>query len=462
MDKRMVAFIRALRASGVRISIAETQDAASSAEKVGLYNMDYFRLAMRSAMVKERGDQDLYDEFFPLFFSSNDAPMVNITDQLSPEQQEMLQQALEELLGDMQKLQGLMQKLMDGEQFSQEELDQMARMTGMRNGEAMYQRPWFERRLERQSGLSQLEQRLEDLMDLLASMGMDSETLQQLEEQLKQNMGSLEDQISKYVGSQIAENLAQQEPSQQEPDLIDTPFQLLTRDDIDKIRDEVRRLASRLRTRASMRQRKSKLGNFDPRKTIRRNMKYGGIPIEISFKNKHQKPSLILICDVSTSVRYCAELLLTLIYELQDLVRRTNSYVFISDIVDISMIFQEYEPQEAVKRVLADNPPGYYSTDLGHALYHFEKEHMHNVDSRTSVIILGDGRNNYNDPQIGIIQEIRRKAKRLIWFCPERRVQWGSGDSDMIVYAQNADGVYYVNTLRDLGNAVDDILADNL
>src|SRR5690606_20975647 len=149
----------------------------------------------------------------------------------------------------------------------------------------------------------------------------------------------LAEQISQYVGATLAEQMANQEP-QPKPDLLDVPFSHLGQDEADAIRDEIKRLAARLRSRASLRQKRTKVGDPDPRKTMRANMKYGGVPLEIKYKSRQLKPCLVLICDVSTSMRYCAEFLLTLVYELQDQVARTDSFIFIDDITDISMIFQ--------------------------------------------------------------------------------------------------------------------------
>lgn len=460
MEKRMVEFIRALRAAGVRISLAESQDAMDGTDRVGVRDPNYFKMALKTTLVKEHNDQEKFDYLFPLFFSHNKPPLQNIQEQLNPQEQQMLQEAMEALMGKMDALRQLLQRLLQGREFSDEELAEMGQMAGLQNADEMYQRDWFERRMSRQAGLPQLEKWLEQLLEKLEQMGMSDEALAELEAMLRENMQGLNEQLSQFVGATLAQNMAQREP-EPKPDLLDVPLSRLTHQDVDNIRDEIRRLAAKLRTRAALRQKKAKAGNFDPRKTLRKNMRYGGVPMEITFRKRHKKPSLVLLCDLSTSMRYCVEFLLTMVYELQDQVRRTNSFIFISDLVDVSTTLAEYEPQEAVQRVMLENPPGYYSTDLGNSLNSFAKDHMHLLDHRTTVIILGDGRNNYNDPRLDIVADMRRKSHRLIWFCPEPRTMWGTGDSDMHDYALHADGVYLVNNLRDLAYAVDSILADN-
>jgi uncharacterized protein len=193
---------------------------------------------------------------------------------------------------------------------------------------------------------------------------------------------------------------------------------------------------------------------------MRTSMRYGGVPIELKFEERQVKPMLVLICDVSTSMRASVEFLLTLIYELQDQVRKTDSYVFNADLVDISMIFKELEPMAAVERVLDENRPGYYATDLGTSLATFQHDHMSKVTTKTTVIILGDGRNNYRNPRADIAAEMKRKSRRLIWFNPEPASQWGTDDSDMLDYAQAAHAVFKVSNLRELAAAVDRILTD--
>lgn len=459
MDKRMVDFIRALRAAGVRISLAESMDAMQGVETVGVGDKGIFRAAMKTTLVKEARDQATFDYFFPLFFEQNNPPMENIPDKLTQEQQEMLQAALQSLMGNLQALRDLLRQLIEGQPFSQQQLEQQGQQAGLPQASDLSHRSWFERRMQRQMGLLQLQQMIEQLLAELEQMGMDGQALRDLREMLEQNAEGLSEQVAQFVGASLAEQLANREP-QPKPDLLDVPFTRLSEAEVDQIRAEIRRLAARLRSRAALRQRRAKSGTLDPRRMMRANMRYDSVPLELRYRTRHVKPCLVLICDVSTSMRYCAEFLLTLIYELQDQVARTNSFIFISDLVDISMVFAEAEPQTAVARVLSENRPGYYNTDLGASLKTFKRDHMSCITSRTTVILLGDGRNNYNDPRFDIAQEMMRRSRRLLWFNPEPPSQWGTGDSDMIGYAQVASGVYRVSNLRQLAAAVDKILVD--
>ncbi len=179
--------------------------------------------------------------------------------------------------------------------------------------------------------------------------------------------------------------------------------------------------------------------------------------MELKHKRRHLKPKLVLICDVSTSVRSVVEFMLRIVYELQDQISSARSFIFIDDITDVSSEFAQRRPENAVERVLNDNPPGYYNTNLGFSLAHFCKDYLDTVDHRTTVIVLGDGRNNFLNPRLDAFQTIKKRARKLLWFNPENERLWGTGDSDMPQYLPYCNAAHEVGNLAQLAEAIDQL-----
>jgi uncharacterized protein len=454
MDSRIVHFITALRASGVRVSLAESQDAFHAIDQLGLEDREVFRLSLKATLVKEAKDGPEFDKLFPLFFGSMQPPMMNGTGEMSIDEQQMLQDALRQILRELQA--ELMRRLAEGRPLTQAELQQLGQQAGLQNANQMYQKQWINRRMLQQLGMQDLQEAIDELMEMLAALGMDDEARQQLRDAMQGNAEALQQQVEDYVGQQIAENMAQ-EYEKREPldDLMNRPFESLTERERDELRRQVTRLAARLRSRAALRQKHGKTGTLDPKGTLRANLQYGGIPIKMKFKHKTLKPKLVLIADVSTSMRPVAEFMVRLMYELSDQISRARSFAFINHITDLTHDFDQGRASEVVQDVLERIPPGYYNTDLGAALAEFTRDHFDSVDRRTIVIFLGDGRNNYNDPRIDLVDQIKRRAKRVLWFNPEHPMQWRHGDSDMLQYAPLCHAVQRVSNLAELADAVD-------
>jgi uncharacterized protein with von Willebrand factor type A (vWA) domain len=249
-----------------------------------------------------------------------------------------------------------------------------------------------------------------------------------------------------------------QERKQSVHDLMERNFNSLSETEMDVLRDQVRRLAARLRSRAALRQKRGKQGKLDAKGTIRASQRYGGVPLELKMKKRRLKPRLVVFLDVSTSMRPVAEFFLRLMYELGDQVHKTTSFAFIDHLEEVTDEMRTMRPEQAIEAVLTKLPPGHYNTDLGNALKQFCDRHTGDVDHRTTVIVLGDGRNNYNDPAIGSLDNIKRRSRRVIWMNPEYPAQWGTGDSDMHMYAPLCDAVHTVRNLKQLTDAIDAIL----
>jgi uncharacterized protein with von Willebrand factor type A (vWA) domain len=188
---------------------------------------------------------------------------------------------------------------------------------------------------------------------------------------MQANQHSLQEQLRHYAGSWIAENMSHSPPNGVLEGLIDRPFNMLSDKDLDLLQKEVQRLASTLRTRIALRQKRANSGHLDAKATIRANLKHGSVPIEIKFKDRILKPKLIVFCDISTSMRSCSELMLSLIYAIQDQISKTSAFAFIDHLEFISQDLTEKNPRDAVADVLQRMPPGHYNTDLGFSLENF-------------------------------------------------------------------------------------------
>lgn len=456
LDDRLIEFVRGLRAAGVRVSLAESMDAMRAVGLVGITEKEMFRQSIRATLIKESDDFLIFEELFPLYFGTGGSPLQNAMEDMSPDEQEMLKAALSAMSG---RLQQLLDWLTSGQGPTKEELEELARRSGARWANTPGEARWVSRRMLRQMGFQHLEEQIQDLVQKLQEMGMSQEAIEKLLGVVEANREALAEQVAQQVGLQVARDRAERSRELHGSDLMHKSFQSLTESEADQLRKEVQRLVAQLRSRAALRRKRGKAGKFDPKTTIRANQRYGGVPFEMKFKKKKLKPNLVLICDVSTSMRPVAEFMLRLIYELQDQVAKARSFAFNADMEEISVILSGNRPADAVAEVLYNIPPGYYATDLGNSLATFFGDWSDSVNGRTTVIILGDGRNNYNSPRIDLMKKLQQRAKRLIWFNPEHRRQWGTGDSDMLDYVPICNDVYQVRNLAQLSMAVDELLA---
>jgi hypothetical protein len=287
---------------------------------------------------------------------------------------------------------------------------------------------------------------------------MDKHRAEQLRQLLEANQKGLEEQLRDFAGQKIAENMSEQQPHEGIEGLMNRPFNSLSDRDLDRLRKEVQRLARVLRTRVALRQKRAKSGQLDAKATIRANLKHGSVPIEIKHRQRAQKPKLVVLCDISTSMRSCSELMLSLLYAMQDQISKTFAFAFIDHLEYITPDFQHRSATEAVGHVLERMPSGYYNTDLGNSLVNFNQEHLSAIDHRTTLIMVGDGRNNYNNPRLDLFRKMARRSRRTIWLTPELPALWGTGDSDMMQYAPECDVILKASTLAELTTAVDKLL----
>jgi uncharacterized protein with von Willebrand factor type A (vWA) domain len=212
------------------------------------------------------------------------------------------------------------------------------------------------------------------------------------------------------------------------------------------------RLASRARARR---------GALHVRRTLRRNMALGGLPARLAFRRKRpERPDLVVLCDVSDSVRHASRLMLLFLHTLQGRFTRVRSFVFVSDLGEVTDAFrEERDVARAADLATAGRHVSLHgNSNYGRALKLFHDRHRSAVTRRTTVLVIGDGRSNYLPPHAWVLDELRRRARRVLWICPEERWAWGQGDSEMPLYARKVDRVAVVTDLRALEEVADELL----
>ncbi len=264
--------------------------------------------------------------------------------------------------------------------------------------------------------------------------------------------------------------------------LGEIPFQHLTAAEAKAVHALISRLARKYRDRITRRYRFSKKGAVDIRRTLRHAARYDGVPMKLlRCRRLPQKPKIVALCDVSYSVWAAVPFMLNILYSLQDCFRQVQSFVFIARVAPVSEIFNRRETTAAIDEVMAsyqlhhprsavyggeegrvagDADPEI--SDYGRTFAEFIDKYSHVLDRQTTLIILGDGRNNFLPARAELLGEIRARCRRVVWLNPEPAALWGDGDSEIFAYRPHVNELRPCTNLRELADFVSELFTVSL
>jgi hypothetical protein len=232
--------------------------------------------------------------------------------------------------------------------------------------------------------------------------------------------------------------------------------------ELGELRRTVQPLARQLAARVGRRRRQHATGRLDPRATTRRSLQYGGVPIDPAWRKRHpRRPDIVVLCDVSGSVAEFAQFTFTLVHALHDELSHVRSFAFVDGIAEVTDLFAHATHDIPVGRLLERQ--GLIAKD-GHSDYGkvfelFSRQHLEGtISPRTTVIVTGDARTNYRAAGTAPFRHLCQRARRVYWFNPEPEAEWDADDSAMAVYRTTCAGVYEVRTLRQLADAIADVV----
>ena len=471
MQKKVIAFTNLLRKSGIRVSVAEAIDAFNALDELSLDDREIFCDALRTAMVKRGDDIPAYDELFELFWSGYYDNLRQAFDQMEGDLGGMgidLDQLLKQLAEMMKGMDGEfdlseLAKALLTQDLSQLEnmIRQAAEEAGTGRIENMLQVGFFSRRTAEQLGLEGASQELENLVERMRAMGMGDAQIQQMRELMRKLMETVRRAVRNFTERELQQQNHNYMEKFRREMLTEKSFYHLTEDEIMRMREVVTRLAQRIKNILSIRKKRLKRGKLDLHQTLRRNMARGGIPFEVVYKTRRKdRPKLVILCDVSSSVANVSRFMLQFMYSLQEAFTKIRCYVFVAELGEVTSVFQDKDISGAIEKALdgGDVINVYTRSNFGYAFHEFWKNHLATVDKKTTVMILGDARNNYNDAKAWCIRDIQNKAKNVVWLNPESPSAWGFGDSVMDRYMPYCDIVEECRNLRQLSRVVDQIV----
>jgi len=468
VQKKILEFTNILRKSGIRVSTAEAIDAFSALDELSIGDRGIFRDALRTTMVKRGDEVPTFNQLFDLFWSGFYDNLREAFGEASgglPEGmdlEELMQriaEALQNMQGDPGDLSELAKALLTADLSALEQLIRdAAEQAGTDRIENFLQVGFFSRRTLDQMGLDGAGDELRDLAQALEDAGMSPEDIQALRGMIERLMEAARKSVRSFTERELQKQNHDYMEKFRRETLLEKSFYHLSEEEIKRMREVVERLAQKVKNILSIRRRRLKRGKLDLHQTLRRNMSHGGIPFELIFKQrKKDRPKLVILCDVSSSVANVSRFMLQFVYSLSEAFTKIRSFVFVAELGEVTQLFQDDDINDAIEKALdgGDVINVYTRSNFGYAFHHFWQNHLSAIDKKTTVLILGDARNNYNDPRAWCLRDIHNKAKNVLWLNPESPSAWGFGDSVMDKYLPATDMAEECRNLKQLSAMID-------
>jgi uncharacterized protein with von Willebrand factor type A (vWA) domain len=458
-DATLLELIGALRRAGLRVSPAESMDALTAASAIGLEDREDLRAGLGATLVKREAERPAFDRTFDAFFARDAEASLGVLDVLRAEGADA--RSMEALARRIEAAQqgggagGGLAALLQGGAELERSIEAALAAAGVSEMQSSMQVGLVALRALEALGVDAMQRDLAPLRAALArELGEEGERIADLVavqiEALRRRVRGL---VRRRFEAQNPERLARSRAERLER----AALAALTKDEVQQVTREVRHLGRVLRDRMERQRRRARRGRLDVRRTVRASLRTGGIPFRtVMRKRRRDRPSLVVLCDVSDSVRAAARFSLVLVYTMQEAFSRTRSFVFVSELGESTALFARHPADEAVTRAFRGEVVSTAAnSDYGRALGTFTDRFLDAIDHKTTVVVLGDARSNRLDPNLGALAEVRRRAARVIWLNPEPRASWGFGDSEMLRYLPFCTFAAPVRSLSELRDAVD-------
>jgi len=492
----LTGFVAELRAAGIPVSLTEHLDAAEVLRHVPLEDREAIKYTLGASLVKSSTHWPAYETAFEIYFSLR-GPDYSIDpeggggagdlaadgdDAGLPGQGDRAGQGSGGGGGEGMtpgELADLLYRALlsaNSSMVSAVARQAVSRYAGMEAGRPVGGTYYLYRTLRNLDLDQVLDRLIEQARQSTAALNQDGDhdpagpdvTLTPLEERLlRDEYQSRIDQLRKEIENEIRRRLVADRGSEalaksiRKPLPEDIDVMHATREELVALRKSLQPLSRKLAVRLARKRRHGRKGPLDFRSTVRHSLSTGGVPVDPKFRYpRPSKPEIVVIADISGSVASFARFTLHLVHAISAQFSKVRSFVFIDGIDEVTSFFEGVDdPTEAVHRINTEADVVWVDghSDYGHALTVFWERWGEEITPRTSVLLLGDARNNYHATGSWVVKELRARARHVYWLNPEPRAYWNSGDSIVGEYATHCDEVVECRTLRQLERFVGEL-----
>ena len=462
-------FIAELRAAGIPVSMSEHVDAARAVQVIDLSDRALVKSSLGATLVKDGDHMPVFSTAFEVFFSNRSfesvADLMDDVDAQSPEgaagasgpgQSRGEGGGASSSMSAAELADLLFRALREGnrEDLRRAAAEAVTRYAGVEPGRPVGGTYYLYRTL-RNLELDALERRLSE-----ASLA-DQHTSDALAERLSRDEAHARiEQLKAEIEREIRERLVEDRGAEalaksvRKPLPEDIDVMHANRDEMAQLERALRPLSRKLAVRLARRRRRRRRGPVDLRHTVRRSLSTGGVPIDLRFKPpRPAKPEIYVIADISGSVASFARFTLHLVHAISSQFSKVRSFVFVDGLDEVSRLFEGVDdPAEAVARINAEADVIVFDghSDYGRAFLTFHERFADQLTKRSTILILGDARNNYHQAHAEVLADLKYRSKAVYWLNPEPTSYWNSGDSIVSHYAPYCERVVECRTLRQL------------
>lgn len=470
----LTGFIVELRTAGLPVSLTENLDAMQAITHIPMEDRNAFKYALAATLVKNNAHWRAFETVFEVYFSlrgpgyalgGSDEPLELDDDDMAANPEAAgagTGGGGGEALTPEQMAEMLFKALQKGDEAMMKALARQAvtRYAGMEPGRPVGGTYYLYRTLRNLDLDNVLEQLLQEARDEAP------QPLTPLEERLeKDEFESRVDRLKQEIEAEIRRRLVADRGVEamaktlRKPLPEDVDFMHASREELTSLRKAIYPLTRKLAVRLARKRRHGRKGPLDFRNTVRHSLSYGGVPADPKFRYpRPAKPEIFVIADISGSVAAFARFTLQLVYAISGQFSRVRSFVFIDGIDEVTRFFEGVEDiSVAIHRVNTEADVVWVDghSDYGHAFEVFWERYGREISPKTTILILGDARNNYHASQSWVIGEMRKKARHVYWLNPEPKAYWDTGDSIVGEYGVHCDGAYECRNLRQLEKFVE-------